>query len=202
MGLKSKSETEARDFAHRLMNEAREVGLSMRDYLSWKIDTNLSPESAKFSVEGKRLSGYEAALAVLNLPVRNDFANGVSLQAAASTLQTYPGTRILFPDVVDDTAKYTYRQTQFEQLGAVIGNSRTINSTELLYMVVNDSETDYQFARAVTERGQVPIYKVKGSEQSVKIYTFGMGWEFTYELERRAAIDLLTPFAIRARREV
>lgn len=201
-GLKASSESQARDFAHSLMGEARSVGLNLRDFLDWKIDVRASADADKLQIKGELLSGYEAALVRLNLPVRNDLKNGVSLQAAASTFQTFPGTRIMFPEVVDDVAKFAYRQTGFEMLESVIGNTRTINGNEVLYMVVNDTAADYQIARAVSERGQVPIYKVKGTDQNVKIYTFGMGWEFTYEFERRAAIDLLTPYAARAKREV
>lgn len=201
-GLKAASSNEAINFAQTIISEAKACGLSMRDYLNWKIDVRASAEPAKFSNDNRLLSGYEAALAVLDLPIRNDFENGVSLQAAASTFQTYPGTRILFPQVVDDVAKYNYRQTSFENVDNVVGNRRQIDGTEVLYMVVNDTADDYRIARAVTERGQVPIHKIQGTEQTVKIYTFGMGWEFTYEFERRASIDLLTPYAQRAKAEV
>lgn len=199
--LRGQSNAEAMELANRIISEARAVGLNVRDYLTYKIDVRASADAERFTIGGKPLTGYQAALAHLNLPVRDDLANGVSLQAAASTFQTFPGTRILFPEVVDDVATFKYRQTSFERLDAVVGNTRPIDGNELLYMVVDDEADDYRIARAVTERGQVPIYKVQGTDQSVKIYTFGMGWEFTYEFERRAAIDLLTPYAQRARAE-
>lgn len=202
LALKGESRNDSMNFAESLIAEAKGTGLNLRDFLTYKVDVSLSADAGKFANDNRRLNGYEATLAVLNLPVRNDYENGVTLQAAASTFQTFPGSRIMFPEVVDDVAKFNYRQTSFERLDSIVGSTRQINGTEVQYLVVNDTAEDYRIARAVTERGRVPIHKIQGTDQAVKIYTFGMGWEFTYEFERRASIDLLTPYALRAKAEV
>jgi hypothetical protein len=195
----------AKAFAEQLMSEAKAVGLNMKDYLVMKLDVSAAPadQAAKFSDgKGGLLNGYHAALRELDLPLRNDYENGVTLQAASNTFQTFPGTRILFPQVVDDTVNWAYRQTNFERLEGLVGNSRTIDGTEVLSMVVDDAATDYQFSARLTEKGQVPIHSVTASEKTVKIYKFGLGWEFTYEFERRASVDLIVPFATRSKMQI
>lgn len=205
--INAESPGQAKEFAARLCQEAKEVGLNLRDYLTYKIDVRASMRDIAANDNRSRavtadMNGYEASLAYLNLPVRNDIEAGVMLQAASSTFQTFPGTRILFPQVVDDVAKWAYRQTSFERVDALVGSKRTINGNELHSMVVNDDGTEYRKARAITEGGRIPVYKIQSTEQSVKIWKFGFGYETTYEFERRASVDLLTPYVARAEREV
>lgn len=190
-----------RAFAAKLCSDAKALGLSLKDYLTYKIDASAVNDN-RFVADGKPLNGYEATLSYLNLPVRNDIESGVMLQAASNTFQTFPGTRILFPQVVDDIARFTYRQTSFERVESLVGNTRTINGNELLYLVVNDDGTEYRRARAIAEGGKIPVYSIQATEQSVKIWKFGMGYETTYEFERRASVDLLTPYVARANREI
>lgn len=203
--LRSESTHEARMFAEQLLSEAKATGLSLKDYLMVKLDVRASANDndAQFSDgKGGLMNGYNAALRVLDIPLRNDIENGITLQAASNTFQTFPATRLLFPQVVDDRVAWAYRQTNFERLENIVGNSRTIDGTEVLSMVVDDTQSDYQFAARVTEKGQVPIHAVTASEKNVKIYKFGLGWEFTYEFERRASVDMVVPFATRSKMEI
>lgn len=189
-----------KEFAIKLCAEAQAVGLNLRDYLTWKIDARASANDNGAHLA--ELNGYEATLSYLNLPVREDIEQGVMLQAASNTFQTYPGTRILFPQVIDDVARWKYRQTNFEQIGNLVGSSRSIQGNEIHYMLVNADGSKFKRMRAIAEGGRIPIYTIQGSEQSVKIHKFGMGFELTYEFERRASIDLLTPYVARSEREV
>lgn len=191
-----------REFAMKLVAQARDCGLSMREFLTLKIDPSKSATPAQFANDNQRLSGYEAALAYLNLPVRDCLREGVMLQAAANTFQTFPGTRVLFPEVVDDVARFKFRQTPFERLDPMLGNTRTIDGNEMLMMVVEDAAADYRKARAVSEGGRFPIHSIRGTDKSVKIWKFGLGWEFTYEFERRASLDIMTPYALKSEREI
>lgn len=185
-----------KDFAARLIGEAREYGLNMRTFLKAKIDTKLGDDKSY-----AELDGYEASLAFLNLPVKDDIDNGVSLQAAADTFQTFPGTRALFPEVIDDVVEWKYRQDQFEVVAPMLANSRTTDGIEVISTVVNDDADDYKIMAAIAEGSRVPIYSIRASENSVKFYKHGMGYRTTYEFERRANIDLLVPYANRAIRQ-
>lgn len=197
--LKSNSPNEGKDFASKLCSEASEYGLGVRDYLRAKIDVTKCENAAQLAALG--LNGYEAALAALGLPIRNDIDAGVMLQAGADVFQTFPGTRIIFPQVIDDIVRYRYKQTQFEQISNLVSQSRTINGVEMISVVVDDKPADYQGQRAISEGGPVPIYSIKAGEQAVKIWKFGMGWEYTYEFARRISLDLLTPYALKTERE-
>jgi hypothetical protein len=197
--LKSNNHTEGKDFAARLIQEAQEYGLNLRDYLRVKIDPTKCENAAQLAA--LKMNGYEAALSALGLPVANDIDAGIMLQAGADVFQTFPGTRIIFPQVIDDIVRYRYKQTQFEQVSNIVSQSRTINGVEMISVVVDDKAADYQGQRAISEGGPVPIYQIKAGEQAVRIWKFGMGWEYTYEFARRISLDLLTPYAMKTERE-
>lgn len=188
----------SKEFALKLIGEAREFGLNMRDYLTLKVDVRGSENAEQFA----DLNGYEASLAFLNLPVKNDFSNGITVDLASDTFQTYTGTRALFPEVIDDLVKWNYRQDLLERPELMVANSRTINGTELLSTIVTDSEDDYKIARPIAEGAKIPVHAIRSTQQSVQIFKHGMGYRTTYEFSRRARLDLITPYAQRAVREI
>src|SRR3546814_5763487 len=59
-----------------LVQAAKALKISLPDYLTLAIDTE------KGDFKGSKLNGLEAALAHLGLPIRDDYANGILLQAA------------------------------------------------------------------------------------------------------------------------
>lgn len=179
-----------------LVQKAKEAQLSIPDYLRLAIN----PEEGKF--KGSKLDGFEAALAFLNLPIKEDYAQGIVLQAAAETFQTYPGTRALFPQVVDNILQWKYRQDSIENVNNLIAQSRVINGVEMITTVVDDKAEDYQQTGVIAEGARIPIRSLRTSEKTVKFFKFGGGIEFTYEFERRASLDLITPYASRMEREV
>lgn len=179
-----------------LVRSAKEARLSLPDYLRLAID----PNQGEF--KGLGLDGYECALAYLDLPIKDDFSQGILLQAAAETFNTYPGTRALFPAVVDNVLQWKYRQDQIENVAAIVSQSRTINGIEMVTTVVDDKADDYQQTGVIVEGAEIPVRSLRTTEKSVKFYKFGGGIEFTYEFERRASLDLITPYAARMQREV
>jgi hypothetical protein len=185
-----------------LLAEARDFGLNVRDYLDLVINPAASEAGNQFrDAEGNYLSGYEATLATLNLPVQDDFKRGIVLEAAADTFQTFPGTRAVFPEVVDDLVKWKYRQEQLENTAALVSQSRTINGVEMISTVINDTEDDYQVVRAVAELGRVPVRSIRMGQTAVAIYKHGGGLRMSYEFQRRARLDILTPYQVRMDRE-
>lgn len=180
----------------KLVQDAKATGLNLVDYLTLAVDTN----DGKFKDSG--LNGYEAALAFLGLPIKDDFANGVTLQAAAETFQTFPGSRAMFPPVIDSMLQWKYRQEQLENTGAIVAQTRTINGNEMISTVVDDKDADYQQTGVIAEGANIPVRSIRMTEQGVKIYKLGGGIEFTYEFERRASLDIVTPYASRQGREI
>ena len=190
--LLDKSENASKEAGQRLVKTAAEFGLNARDYLN-------------LAVQGDgEASGYEQALAYLNLPVRNDFDQGIVLQAASNTFQTHPGTRALFPEVIDDMLRWSSRQPRFETVAPMLANSRNINGVEMLSTTIDEQSGDPDpFAtRTVPEGARIPVRSVRTSESSVKIWKHGSALRTTYEFNRRASIDLLTPHANRIAREL
>jgi len=179
-----------------LVQAAKSLKISLPDYLTLAIDT----EQGEF--KGSKLNGFEAALAHLGLPIRDDFANGILLQAAADTFQTYPGTRAMFPPVIDAILQWKYRQDSIESIAPIIAQSRGISGNEMITTVVDDKEADYQQTGVIAEGARIPIRSIRTTEKGVKFYKFGGGFEFTYEFERRASLDIVTPYAARMQREV
>lgn len=181
----------------RLVATAKEYGVDMRSFLRLAIDPSKS-NSDRFS----GMNGYEAALCYLGLPLRDDYDSGITLELASDTFEFSPGTRALFPEVVDDLVQWKYKQTTFETLAPMLANSRTINGVEMVTTVVNDSADDYKVMRPVAELAPMPISSIRTSDQRVKMYKIGGGYRTSYEFSRRARLDLLTPYAARMTREL
>jgi hypothetical protein len=181
----------------KLVRLAAETGLNLRDYLTLAIDPRKAEQPARF--EG--LNGYEAALSYLNLPVKQDLENGVLLQAASETFQTYPGTRAMFPEVMDDVLRWRNRQDQLESVGPLLAQSRTISGTEMISTFVDDDSAE-RGTQSVAEFGRVPVRTIRTSQSSVGIFKHGSGYRTSYEFNRRASLDIMTPFAARVGREL
>lgn len=199
--LRSPQAALSQDAARNVIGEAREFGLGLRDFLNLAIDVRGSEHSERYMDAGKPLSGYEAALAFLQLPLADNIDQGIVLEAASDTFQTYPGTRMLFPQVMDDIVQWRYRQPLFETTGSIVAQSRTISGVELVTTVVPDAEGDYQNNVPVAELGRVPVKTIRSTEQSVRFFKHGGGLRISYEFQRRARLDLFTPFQARMARE-
>lgn len=182
----------------RLVNDAKEFGLCLQDYL--KIAC-LSVNDKGNEEEYAGLNGFEATLKLMNLPFRNDFEQGVFLQAASDTFQKYPGTRAMFPEVVDQMLKWKTRQQNIENVASLVAQTRTINGTELITMFLEDNAAA-RGTFTIAELGKIPVRTLTTSQQSVGIYKHGSGIKTSYEFERRASMDILTPFAARVAREL
>jgi hypothetical protein len=203
-GLKNETSTSSVEAGQKLLRAANDAGLGIRDYLTLAIDPRLEENSRRYEVsDGKFLNGYEAALAFLDLPVRDDLEAGVQLRAANDTFQTYAGTRALFPEVIDDMVRWKYRQTNFENVESLLSQTRQVAQPEILTTVVNDEKADYREAiAAVSEGANVPMHSIRSTQQTTKFYKFGSGYEVTYEFARRASLDIMTPYAVRVNREI
>lgn len=202
--LKDASSTNSVEAGQALLAAAGSEGLSMRDYLTLAIDPRLEENNRQFQTgDGGFLTGYEAALAFLNLPVRDDLEAGIRLRAANDTFQTHAGTRALFPEVVDDMVRWKYRQFSVENVDALLSQTRQVAQPEILTTVVEDNKSDYKEAvAAVAEGSPVPMYSIRTTQKTTRFFKFGSGYEVTYEFARRASLDLLTPYALRVNREV
>lgn len=190
-GMLSDNARESAETGIILAKAANDYGITVRDFLTLAVEPK----------EG--LNGYQQALMKLNLPVENNYEAGLYLQAASDTFQTYAGTRALFPEVIDDVLRFAGRQDQIENIAAVIGNSRTINGPELLSTVVSDDTQDGELdSFQVPELGRIPVRTIKTSQQSVRIFKLGSAIQTSYEYQRRAAIEIMRPHAVRVMREL
>jgi hypothetical protein len=196
-GLRSDIPEESKAAGLKLARNAAKFGVDVRDYLMLAVQTDYEGSQVK------GLNGYEATLAHLKLPVRDSIAEGIILQAASETFETYPGTRAMFPPVIDDIVRWTYRQDQMQSVAPMLASSRTISGVEMLMTIVEDSasgEENQTFT--IPELGRIPVRTIRTSEQTVKMYKHGSGIRTSYEFNRRARLDVLTPFAARVTREL
>lgn len=201
--LRHENPAESRMAGELLVARAKEAGLSMRDYLNLTVDvTKTQDESLRNQAVEAKLGGYDLMKVALQLPVANDFEQGILLQAAADTFQTFPGTRGLFPEVIDDMVTFKYKQDQLESVDALVAQSRTINGVEMISTVIADKADDYDVAGVIAETANIPVSSIRTSQQSVGIFKHGMGYRTSYEFERRISLDILTPYANRAQRQM
>lgn len=192
-GLLSNTPEASRSAAEVLANEIKEYGVSVQNYLRLAIDLN--DEDGKAYREAG-MDGYEAALAFLSLPAKNDFSNSIMLAQAGETFKSYPGTRLLFQPVMDEVLRFSTRQDQIEKVADLVGSSRTVSGIEMV-SVVAESDEDAEGTWTVAEGARIPVRKIKTTEQAVKWWKHGSGYEFTYEFDRRASLDILTPYVAR-----
>jgi hypothetical protein len=176
----------------KLTKTAAKYGISVRDYLMLAAGSEAHKDG---------LDGYERTLCELNLPVKDNFKDGIFLQAASETFQTHAGTRALFPEVIDDVLRYAVRQDQFERTEPMVANSRTMAGVELLSTVVDDDSKEND-SFSVPEGARIPVRSIRTSEYSVKMYKHGSALRTSYEFSRRASLDLLVPHANRIAREL
>lgn len=179
-----------------IANHAKQLGVSAREYLQLSVDTG------KGEFANDQLDGYQTALYAAQLPVKDDFAKGIVLQAAAETFQTFPGMRVLFPEVMDDIVQWKYRQQNLESVSGIVSQSRSMSGVELITTVVDDEGKDYRQFGRIAERANIPVRSIRGTEHSVKFFKYGGGYELSYEFSRRASLDILAPYAARMEREV
>lgn len=195
-GLTSDNADTYMSASKRLHMAQKDAGLSLREYLTAAVV--ITEEQHKKGIR----TGYEAALEYLNLPVRNDFVGGVSIQAAQDTFATQPGTRIMFPEVVMDSI--TWKQGPQNRLLSVeplIAQSRTVTGTnQLVYFQLDEDGQDLGMNR-IAEAAKIPVVDITYADVSVKFYKVGKGYRMSYEFDRRANIDILTPFVNRMLRE-
>ncbi len=188
--------------AESMLRECKDYGVTLKDYLTLAIDPTKSENANRYRVgEGVYLDGYEAALMHLGLPAHNNFQQGIVLQAAADQFAKYPGTRAMFPEVLDSMLRWTNRQDQIESVDPMLAQSRTINSVEMVTTVVDDDSADRK-SYTIAEGGRIPVRSIRTTEQAVKMFKHGSGYELTYEFARRASLDVQTPFAARVAREL
>ena len=198
--LKSENKTESAYAGQELIGKVREYGISIRDYLTLAIDPLMATGNERDSFDG--LNGYQSALKYLGLPVKSDFESGIVLDLASDTFETAPGTRALFPEVIDDMVRWQYRQDQLETTKTIVSGSRTIAGTEMISTIVLDAATDYQAIRPVSEFAGIQIASIRTTQNIVRMGKIGGGYRTSYEFQRRARLDILTPYAARISREL
>ena len=172
-----------------LVAAASKYGLNLRDYL----DAAITPEGD--------IGGYELAKAELILPTKTDLKSGVALEAASDTFNTFPGSRALFPEVIDDVLQWANRQTAFENVAPMLASSRVTNGPELLFTIVDDDSAARK-SHDVPELGRIPTRSISTSQNTVTFHKVGSGIKVSYEFTRRARLDIIAPFMARIAREL
>lgn len=208
-GIDSNDPEESQRAGLRLCRQAAEFGISVRDYLQLAVDvpnSTIELEGGRkhnpFRLgEGRFADGYQAALLHLNLPARNDFSQGIMLQAAADSFSMRPGSRVLFPEVIDDMLQWATRQDQLETTQGLIAQSRTIRGTELITEAIFDDQGNLG-SSMIAEFANIPVQTIKSSERSVRFYKLGSAIRTSYEFNRRVSLDVLTPYANRIARKL
>lgn len=202
-GINSEHSDESIRAGVKLVQAAKQYGINVRDYLNLAVDVRASndAESGKnFRLDnGNFMTGYQAAILELNLPFKNAFEQGITLQAAADTFSARPGSRALFPEVIDDMLQWNTRQDMFESTAPMVAQTRTITGNELITTAIFDDQGQLNTS-PIAELANIPMQTIKSSDKSVKFFKHGSGIRTSYEFERRVSLDILTPYAARIAR--
>lgn len=187
----------------KLVQAAKQYGINVRDYLNLAVDVRASNDAEKgknFRLDnGNFMTGYQAAIVELNLPFKNAFEEGITLQAAADTFSARPGSRALFPEVIDDMLQWNTRQDMFESTAPMVAQTRTITGNELITRAIFDDQGQLNTS-PIAELANIPMQTITSTDKSVKFFKHGSGIRTSYEFERRVSLDILTPYAARIAR--
>ncbi len=187
----------------KLVQAAKQYGINVRDYLNLAVDVRASNDEKagkNFRLDnGNFMTGYQAAIVELNLPFKNAFEQGITLQAAADTFSARPGSRALFPEVIDDMLQWNTRQDMYESTAPMVAQTRTITGNELITTAIFDDQGQLNTS-PIAELANIPMQTIKSSDKSVKFFKHGSGIRTSYEFERRVSLDILTPYAARIAR--
>lgn len=187
-----------------LCRRAAEYGLNLRDYLRLAVDPRMEKDEkvrAQFAAnDGRFLNGYEASLAFCQLPIRDDFDNGVTLQLAADSFASRKGLRAFFPEVVEEVVRWKHKQDPWATTDGLIANKRTIDGVEMITKVNIDDDSQTLGSFTMPEYGRLPTFTLSASDTAIKFYKFGSAIKTSYEFERRVTVDILTPYAKRVER--
>jgi len=198
----SDNPNESKDSGLKLISDAKKFGVSIRDYLTLSVDVAASESDTKrFRSQDGLMSGYEATLAEMNLPFKNAFRQGITLQAAADTFAMRPGSRALFPEVIDDMMQWNTRQDMFETTQGLVSQTRTVTGNEVITQAIFDDQGQLNTA-PIAELANVPIQTIKSSDRAIKFFKHGSAIRTSYEFDRRASLDALTPYANRVNRNL
>tara|TARA_X000001388_G_scaffold52616_5_gene38372 strand:+ start:9273 stop:10484 length:1212 start_codon:yes stop_codon:yes gene_type:complete len=202
-GIDSDDQEVSRRAGVRLVQEAKKYGINVRDYLNLSVDVHASNDEKAgkhFRLgNGQYMTGYQAAIVDLNLPFKNAFEEGITLQAAADTFSARPGSRALFPEVIDDMLQWNSRQDMFESTAPMVAQTRTISGTELITTAIFDDQGELNTS-PLAELANIPMQTITSSDKSVRFFKHGSGIRTSYEFERRVSLDILTPYAARIAR--
>lgn len=196
--LTHEDESKARFESVKLAKEAASFGLGLDSYLDLAIDMS-TEESANLAEQG--MSGFEQVMFKMNLPTKNDYRHQISLAQSSDTFATKPGSRILFPYAIDNVLRWNNNLDNLSKVSDLVSGSRTVQGNELVRVVAEDNAEKRRTFR-VGEGANIPTRKIGYSDRSVTFYKHGSGIEYTYEFERRAALDIITPFAARVARDL
>lgn len=198
--LLSENDSEALFAAEKLQKEAASFGLPLDKFLDLAVDLSEGEEKAAYK-NGDGLSGFEQVMFKMNLPMRNNYKDQVTLAQASDTFATKPGARIMFPYAIDNVLRWNNNLDMMEKVSDLLAGSRTSQGNELIRIVGEDDANARKTFR-VGEGARIPVRKVTYSEKAVTFYKHGSGIEYTYEFDRRAALDVITPFAARVARDL
>lgn len=198
--LLSENTSEAVFAGQKLIREAKEYGLDLSEFLNYAVDLS-EGEEAKLFNGGEGLSGFEQVMFKMNLPTHTNSKAQVSLAQASDTFATKPGSRIMFPYAIDNVLRWNENLQVGEKVSDIIAGSRTVAGNELI-RVIGQDDSDARKTFRVGEGASIPVRKVSYSDRSVQFFKHGSGIEYTYEFERRAALDIITPFAARVARDL
>lgn len=167
------------------------IVLDSRIYDKAKADkTNLSTYLEKLypTPEGSELDAFERAMKQSGIITKSDLTKGIHADELDVFYRTEDNA-ILFPEFVARTVREAISKDTM--LPYLIGANTLIDTDTYRTFYVDDQPKKAKKVR-VTEAADLPVAKIRGREQVVKLYKFGRAIDMSYEALRRMKIDMIT----------
>ena len=155
-----------------------------------KENTNLSTylEKRYPTPDGCKLDAFERAMREEGIITKSDLTKGIHADEVNAFYRTEE-SRILFPEFVARTVREAISEDTM--LPYLVGVTTYIEGDTYRTFHVDDQPTKAKKVR-VTEAADLPVSKIRGREQVVKLYKFGRAIDMSYEALRRMKIDMIT----------
>jgi hypothetical protein len=151
---------------------------------------------------GTQIDGASAVFAMAGVPTKASNQLERLQLAANGDMFTTTGLKVLLPALIENLTREVSNEVLLEKVSDLVASTRNVTGTELITEIIYDKASgDAYDSFRIPEGANIPVRKLKVSNQGVKFFKSGHGIEYTYETARRIRPEMLLTMVNRQRFE-
>jgi len=102
-----------------------------------------------------------------------------------------PLSDVLWPEAMDSAIRYQMLEPSI--LSFLVGRTRMIDAEDFRAFYLDDATTEAAARmKRVSEYGEVPVMKITGSDEVIRVHKYGRRLQASYEAMRRMSLDIIS----------